>query len=198
MNESYMKFWGKAGQAQSAGESEARWHPAACHMLDVAAVALEFLEQAEPSIPGIEKDTCRYWPSIAFIIALHDIGKFSRPFQQKRRDLWPESLGAYQQVAETPRHDTAGFWMLRNSFENILEGMLPELVERERAAVMRAICGHHGRPPEELPGNTSDAVCKTCIENAEDRAPWRGVGLVTSSRSPARLAGFIRLPRRAA
>jgi predicted enzyme related to lactoylglutathione lyase len=31
-----------------------------------------------------------------------------------------------------------------------------------------------------------------------DRAPWRGVGLVTSSRSPARLAGFIRLPRRAA
>jgi YD repeat-containing protein len=31
-----------------------------------------------------------------------------------------------------------------------------------------------------------------------DRAPWRGVGLVTSSCSPARLAGFIRLPRRAA
>jgi hypothetical protein len=27
-----------------------------------------------------------------------------------------------------------------------------------------------------------------------DRAPWRGVGLVTSSCSPARLAGFIRLP----
>jgi hypothetical protein len=31
-----------------------------------------------------------------------------------------------------------------------------------------------------------------------DRAPWRGVGLATSSRSPAGLAGFIRLPRRAA
>ncbi len=34
--------------------------------------------------------------------------------------------------------------------------------------------------------------------SASDRAPWRGVGLVTSSCSPARLAGFIRLPRRAA
>jgi tRNA(Arg) A34 adenosine deaminase TadA len=32
----------------------------------------------------------------------------------------------------------------------------------------------------------------------KDRAPWRGVGLATSSRSPAGLAGFIRLPRRAA
>jgi hypothetical protein len=31
-----------------------------------------------------------------------------------------------------------------------------------------------------------------------DRAPLRGVGLVTSSRSPAGLAGFVRRPRRAA
>ncbi len=39
---------------------------------------------------------------------------------------------------------------------------------------------------------------KDITDLERDRAPWRGVGLVTSSRSPARLAGFIRLPRRAA
>jgi hypothetical protein len=46
---------------------------------------------------------------------------------------------------------------------------------------------------------TPDILADFLIEEScLDRAPWRGVGLVTSSRSPARLAGFIRLPRRAA
>ncbi len=42
------------------------------------------------------------------------------------------------------------------------------------------------------------AVLASLLPDTVDRAPWRGVGLVTSSRSPAGLAGFIRLPLRAA
>jgi hypothetical protein len=58
----------------------------------------------------------------------------------------------------------------------------------ERAAKVLYI---DGEMPEEL-------IRARSIDALRDRAPWRGVGLATSSRSPAGLAGFIRLPRRAA
>jgi hypothetical protein len=45
--------------------------------------------------------------------------------------------------------------------------------------------------------DVQEAVKTGKIATPRDRAPWRGVELATSSRSPARLAGFIRLPRRA-
>ena len=51
--------------------------------------------------------------------------------------------------------------------------------------------------PPSHPEKGDIAVIQPNPAGVRDRAPWRGVELATSSRSPARLAGFIRLPRRA-
>ncbi len=63
-------FWGKA-QAHPA--SACRTHPLAAHALDVAAVAL-LLPHTGLGLDG---------RAIGWLVSLHDIGKFSRPFQAK-------------------------------------------------------------------------------------------------------------------
>ena len=64
-------------------------HSVAHHCLDVAAVAQELLPLFPPSQEGVPPS----W--ITGIVALHDIGKFTRPFQAKVRALWPARLGPF-------------------------------------------------------------------------------------------------------
>jgi hypothetical protein len=45
---------------------------------------------------------------LAFLVALHDIGKFSRPFQAKAPEYWPTALGFYRPAPAGPAHDAVG------------------------------------------------------------------------------------------
>jgi CRISPR-associated endonuclease/helicase Cas3 len=159
----YFSFWGKSGDV-----SESRdWHPAALHMLDVAAVALKFIEHAKPRIPGLLTIAPDHWPTIAFLVAVHDIGKFSRPFQQKFEMRWPACLGPFAMVNGLPRHDSAGFWMLSERFLETFLEVLPGLERSELRQIFRAVCGHHGRPPfDEKSGQERQAICGICLNNA--------------------------------
>jgi hypothetical protein len=65
-------------------------------MLDVAAVALAWFETVNPRIPALPEGDAALSATLAALVALHDIGKFSRPFQAKRRDLWPARLGEWR------------------------------------------------------------------------------------------------------
>lgn len=98
------------------------------------------------------------------LIALHDIGKFSRPFQGKVEPLWPPILGPFRHQPNVPRHDTAGFAMLRDKLAHQLDALLPEIEIADRDVLLRAICGHHGRPPEE---ERNQQVCATCLQAAD-------------------------------
>lgn len=141
----YLGFWGKS----RLGDAGLTTHPAAFHMLDVAAVARAWLLATCPFVPGLGAWHEDYLPALLVLVALHDIGKFSRPFQAKIPELWPASLGAYE-VRPQPRHDVAGYALLRQpALREALAPLLPELGGVERASVWRAVCGHHGRPPSE-------------------------------------------------
>lgn len=74
-------YWGKADPVYSL---EQKWHPLTYHSLDVAAVGVAYLEQTSllKSCCGLlncSKQDFLSWS--AFLLALHDVGKFSEAFQ---------------------------------------------------------------------------------------------------------------------
>lgn len=141
----YLSFWGKS----HLGDAGVVSHPAAFHMLDVAATAHAWLRATRPFVPGLGAWHEDYLPALVVFVALHDIGKFSRPFQAKVPELWPASLGAYE-ARPQPRHDLAGYCLLKQpGLNERLAALLPELEAFEQLPVWRAVCGHHGRPPSE-------------------------------------------------
>ena len=161
----YLSFWGKAVRNENASSSSSRWHPAAFHMLDVAAVAQAWLTANKPKIPGLTYVGEAAWPALVALIALHDIGKFSRPFQAKLADLWPPALGQYKKH-DAPRHDTAGFILMKEQkFDQLLAPVLGGLYELDKARLLRAVCGHHGSPPlEDMPSHSYCSVSRMAAE----------------------------------
>ena len=72
------RFWGKARPANITG---AGMHPLLAHSLDVAAVALLLPRRLKFGLTG---------QNLGFLVALHDIGKFSRPFQAQAPEVLAE------------------------------------------------------------------------------------------------------------
>lgn len=161
----YLQFWGKAARAEDEGSHSDQWHPAAFHMLDVAAVAQAWLAANKPIIPGLPPISEATWPALVTLVALHDIGKFSRSFQAILEKRWPAELGRYTKHHE-PRHDTAGFCLLDEpTFYRLLTPVIGALPRTDVPFLLRAICGHHGSPPcEEMPSHSFCAASKAAAE----------------------------------
>ena len=86
MTSTIFDFWGKA-ERNGPG-----WHPAVYHMLDTGIVAREILSlQPHAFRRGLtslfDPDEAKALNVLAFVAALHDIGKISPGFQLKREDL---------------------------------------------------------------------------------------------------------------
>ena len=135
------------------------FHPLSLHCLDVAAVGVVLLEKAA-GLRAFLRETFRFdaddalYSWIAFVLAVHDLGKFAEAFQGLRPDVFrllrqraPDAGKRY-----SVRHDSLG-WMLwdqciadkaveENWFGEDGEGALNGL-----AWWIRASTGHHGLPP---------------------------------------------------
>lgn len=167
-----LDFWAKSGRPGDAAPMQSVAH----HSLDVAACALHLTPRMRPPLafaPG----------TIAALVALHDIGKFTRTFQAKVEALWPVALGPYEQIAG-PRHDSAGFAML---CEPLAEAIGPLFANwdglGERWPLLRAVAGHHGRPPEAIQGGLRPRIaCRICLDAAR-----RFVELALAAIAPAPL-----------
>ncbi len=136
-------------------------HSVAHHSLDVAACAIRLVEAFHPPIP-VSAGT------LAALVACHDIGKFTRTFQAKVEALWPAALGPFVTPPAGWPHDEAGYLLL-------IEALAPQLdplfvhwkVPSARLPLLRAIAGHHGRPPKERDTALPRTVaCPACIEAA--------------------------------
>lgn len=107
------------------GEPE---HPAAYHMLDVAAVAEQLIAPFDFS-PGLRD-------ALVFLVALHDLGKISESFRNMLRERVPQSW----------RH-----WELSEVFlyayDDLIEAHLGG-TKRLRQVLYAAVAGHHGRPSD--------------------------------------------------
>ena len=147
-------YWGKADPAYP---HEQKWHPLVYHSLDVAAVGVAYLEHSSllKSCCGLldcsEQDFLSW---SAFLLALHDLGKFSEAFQAQRPDL----IFELQQREPNPtkiyseRHDSLGFWLWEEYFvdEVLLKIGFDASRNTQRSLKywLLAVTGHHGMPPK--------------------------------------------------
>lgn len=127
-----LKRW--PGKSSETGQ----FHPAVWHMLDVGGVALKLLKIRRDRLEN------RLWKesweqAMAFLVALHDIGKISCSFQsmllkqpprQSRR--WPHWQHSYRLLKDND-----------DFFEEKFGSS-----EEARAILYKAVAGHHGGPPQ--------------------------------------------------
>lgn len=165
----YLDYWGKA----RAEDQAAPFHRLAFHSLDVAAVAAELLEHDRrwltrlAVLSGFTQESLR--SNVPYLLALHDLGKFSEPFQDQRPELVAELQGRRAPRMCAIPHDSLGYLLWRawasrrvdrreapllDAIHPVVAGGEP-LANADLADVlqswMAAVLGHHGKPPEEGP-----------------------------------------------
>ncbi len=121
----YRKLWAKS----------APHHPLWCHLLDVAAVCEALLPRFGPVDPIPDR-----W--VAYLAALHDIGKADPLFQGKAPELTAPLIEAGIWVGDLNR--CAGFRHEARSAEWIQEHLRARGWGDSALVVSRAIRGHHG------------------------------------------------------
>jgi CRISPR-associated endonuclease/helicase Cas3 len=148
---SLFSYWGKS---DSKNETAVTYHPLVYHSLDVAACGRILLEKRPDwlerfsAISGINESV--FIPWVTFLLAIHDLGKFSDGFQNQIPDLFKELQGRSTNAGYNERHDTLGF---RYAVENItkvfgpIDGNKEEDLKDLLKPWLGAVTGHHGRPP---------------------------------------------------
>lgn len=173
----HLQFWGKAGGTQL---DEPGWHPLAYHNLDVAAVADVVLCASPRKLHAIARLLAttpdRTRQMLVALIALHDVGKFSRAFQAKNAEAWPSnSLGAYPGSLPGGRHDAFAS-QIRNilGLKRLFGPAFETWNNSDFDDLWHAVSGHHGRPivegavlaTGELPRACEDAAHAFCRDIA--------------------------------
>lgn len=158
MNESasYYRYWGKA---KPSDEGSADYHLLPFHCLDVAAVGMEYLKRST----SLLKSCCQllncsesaFLSWSAFLLALHDLGKFSEAFQSQRPDLIRvlQKREPNPRKQYTERHDSLGFWLWDNDLldDDILQKIGIDDSRKSQRGLkcwLLAVTGHHGMPPK--------------------------------------------------
>lgn len=145
-NEHLFHYWGKADPNYPGAQ---KWHPLAYHSLDVTACGQELLRQQPAWLENLSRlagiDVRILEPWVVFLLAVHDLGKFSNGFQSLPRN----PFGRAAQVAYDVRHDSLGYALVMECLPKWLG--VPELAQRGGGLLRlwaAAVTGHHGRPPK--------------------------------------------------
>jgi CRISPR-associated endonuclease/helicase Cas3 len=136
--------WGKLAYGQRDAET---YHPALFHMIDVGNVALALLDsEASPrwrqvlaQAFGVDADQVINW--IPYLVALHDLGKFSTEFQGQVEDQKKRLQGQGLPFGPTNKiHHTVSGQI--SVFFELTDEDAPKFV---RLILRDAVGGHHGR-----------------------------------------------------
>ncbi len=156
VEEAYLlAFWGKT--SRSYGDSSETvfndtrsYKPALHHLIDVAAVALQW-QQLNPARLEREAALLKVRPEglaklAALLAGVHDLGKFSRGFQAKVPELWPDQvLGQREQLADRGHWRNTAILLRADPIYRELKNLLPGV--HNNAPIIAAVAGHHGQPP---------------------------------------------------
>ena len=145
MHELIFLLWGKTNNETGAV------HPVLAHMLDVGIMAQE-LFQSFPTVKmqevafKISHNSNKAIKNIGLLAALHDIGKISPGFQNKRPDLCTDlrNFGFLFTAADTTKHGE----IARTVLPELLQGKLSADIDAAYA-VTNVLAGHHGVIPGE-------------------------------------------------
>ncbi len=137
------------GKRLREGETgDIRVHPAAFHMLDVAAAAARLLETQPDRLMRLAKpvdaEPAAFGRWLVLLVALHDIGKLTSGFlAQILGDEAPASV-------RRPALPGVRHWQASALILDELDGELAAAIGADRQArrhLYAAVAGHHGRPP---------------------------------------------------
>lgn len=153
-----LSFWGKA---QPHPGSAATWHPVVAHSLDVAAVGTKLAPRYMPALPTA---------LLGFLLSLHDLGKYSQPFQAKSEAHWPAVLGLWPGVLTGANHGEVGLHLLlRPEITELLNPVLPGWRASHRTLLFQALAGHHGRPVNPEPPIFANTLGPACLSAAAEQ-----------------------------
>lgn len=153
----YYAYWGKA---KPPSDDPHTYHLLPYHCLDVAAVGYVLLTNNNvytkilTKLLGVEESSLIQW--FTFLLALHDLGKFTESFQNLKPDLFNKLQQRTSSIAYLERHDTLGWGVWEKHVKHLLKqkGFIkvpnPRMGSSELAidVWMAAMVGHHGRPPK--------------------------------------------------
>jgi CRISPR-associated endonuclease/helicase Cas3 len=137
-----------AAKFRTDGKGAARYHPLACHLADVAAVALALWDECLPTGTkrqlsaglGLPEGEARQW--VAFLAGLHDLGKASRPWQAKYDPDHATRLAGTGLDANTNAKDPGHGIVTAAQLPALLEG---RGMDRKLAGALATVLGgHHG------------------------------------------------------
>ena len=147
-----LAFWGKTPrESGKSSESATAYKPVLHHSIDVAAVALQWY-QLNPSRLKREAALLQVSPeclakTTAFVVGIHDLGKFSRSFQAKVLELWPRQvLGPNCPVGDRVHWRNTAILLKAEPVAQAFAELFPNVTSLD--PIIAAIAGHHGRPPE--------------------------------------------------
>src|SRR5450830_975994 len=151
MGSDFFAYWGKASPAQ---EGHDRFHLLALHSLDVAACGHHLVQLPQFSLAPLAEDLAWPLPTVerlaVFFLALHDLGKFARAFQGLVPGLSPELVSADPRKRYELRHDTLGWLLWTQALaSDFPQQTLPFSDDPFWDVWIKAVVGHHGKPPME-------------------------------------------------
>jgi CRISPR-associated endonuclease/helicase Cas3 len=161
---SYLSYWAKA--RKSSEHEPLVYHLLPYHLLDVAAVGYTLLEQDTrlrkrlATLCGMNEDALHLW--LVFMLALHDVGKFSQQFQKMRDDIVTECFHQPSLRSISPQkihHTTLGYalWKFYHQTwfhalkDNPCARLWRQIEQAETNTTnfwLHGIMGHHGKPIE--------------------------------------------------
>ncbi len=197
---SFLGYWGKA--RPPADGASPGWHPAAYHLLDVAATMDAILEvrpvalRRAARLLGVDDAEARRL--MVALAGLHDLGKFAPAFQVKAPELWDAlqaELGLPDPIPGQHTHDGYALWVeslaadladrIWNGGGNVLDILAP------------AVFGHHGRPVELRPHRARQGfplevrhAARDCAEAVVRLVCPDPVEATPPSRTAARIASW--------
>ena len=177
----YTSYWRYLGKANQKKGQKTEYHLLAYHCLDVAAVGAELLRQDSSAMLKdlselLDIPADQLEPLLIFLLALHDLGKFSAAFQHLavfedfKHGLQPPEYG-YK--ADTYRHDRLGIHLVDRLFGqsllNIPEWQTDSRTIRTSTKTLKqlfdVVLGHHGKP---IGDQTTEMSRYFCEENTAD------------------------------
>ena len=166
----YFRYWGKA--SQEAGGEE--YHLLPYHCLDVAACGYWLVKNNQFGAAEIFKqlgfsleDGAIFF---AWLLALHDIGKFARGFQQLK--VYPALVPPLSDKIYSSRHDTLGYWVwnarLRDEIKSQKWSPLKNINCYALDQFMELATGHHGKPPV----ISTEGICAFAVDDIQAVKAW--------------------------
>lgn len=148
----YFRYWGKAKKDPTTEGPD--YHLLPYHCLDVAAVGYVLLDPQKPLCRQlaaqlqVDPEWLQSW--FCFCLVLHDLGKFFRAFQNLAPNLSLNLVPFEIRCVYSVRHDTLGFALWQKALGEKFQHQVPDEYKLLFERWLEVVCGHHGKPPENL------------------------------------------------